>query len=128
MRQDTQRDDQVYEMLIDGAWVDASDWKTSEHAPAVILESGRLIAKAGIPDGAVNGSVAGIFAALGQYCVAGSRPILHEDVANDFMRPHGRDRPRDPHVAAGARRDRPYEPVGCARGQSVRSTVRRGKT
>jgi len=127
--------------------------KTSEHAPAVILEFGKLIAEAGIPDGvvnivtghgdpcgkvltshplvarisftggpmaakhvlmnstenfaevslelggkspfivfpdadldsAVNGSVAGIFAASGQSCVAGSRLIVHEDVADDFI-------------------------------------------
>ncbi len=127
--------------------------KTSEHAPAVILEFGRLIAEAGIPDGvvnivtghgdpcgkaltshplvarisftggpaaarhvltnstgnfaqvslelggkspfivfddadiesAVNGSVAGIFGASGQSCVAGSRLIVHEDAADDFL-------------------------------------------
>ena len=127
--------------------------KTSEHAPAVILEFARLIAEAGIPggvvnivtghgdpcgkvltshplvarisftggpvaarhvlmnstsnfaevslelggkspfivfadadlDSAVNGSVAGIFAASGQSCVAGSRLIVHEDVADEFI-------------------------------------------
>lgn len=127
--------------------------KTSEHAPAVILEFGRLISEAGIPDGvvnivtghgdpcgraltshplvarisftggpvaarhvlhnstenfaevslelggkspfivfpdadlesAVNGSVAGIFAASGQSCVAGSRLIIHADVADEFI-------------------------------------------
>ena len=127
--------------------------KTSEHAPAVILEFGKLIAEAGIPDGVVNivtghgdpcgkvltshplvarisftggpmaakhvlmnstenfaevslelggkspfivfddadldsavfGSVAGIFAASGQSCVAGSRLIVHEDVADRFL-------------------------------------------
>jgi len=127
--------------------------KTSEHAPAVILEFGKLIAEAGIPDGvvnivtghgdpcgkaltshplvarisftggpmaarhvvmnstnnfaevslelggkspfivfddadiesAVNGSVAGIFGASGQSCVAGSRLIVHEDVADAFL-------------------------------------------
>ena len=127
--------------------------KTSEHAPAVILEFGKLIAQAGIPDGvvnivtghgdpcgsvltshplvarisftggpgaakhvltnstqnfaevslelggkspfivfedadiesAVNGSVAGIFGASGQSCVAGSRLIVHEDVADEFL-------------------------------------------
>ena len=127
--------------------------KASEHAPAVILEFGKLIAEAGIPDGvvnivtghgdpcgkvltshplvarisftggpmaarhvlmnsthnfaevslelggkspfivfddadlesAVNGSVAGIFAASGQSCVAGSRLIVHEDVADEFI-------------------------------------------
>ncbi|WP_317057414.1 aldehyde dehydrogenase [Roseovarius rhodophyticola] len=127
--------------------------KTSEHAPAVILEFGKLIAEAGIPDGvvniltghgdpcgkvltshplvarvsftggpmaarhvihnsaenfaevslelggkspfivfedadiesAVNASVAGIFGASGQSCVAGSRLIVHENVADQFL-------------------------------------------
>lgn len=127
--------------------------KTSEAAPAVILEFGKLIAEAGIPDGvvnivtghgdpcgkaltshplvarvsftggpmaarhvirntaenfaelslelggkspfivfpdadiesAVNGSVAGIFGASGQSCVAGSRLILHESIADQFL-------------------------------------------
>ncbi|WGI21152.1 aldehyde dehydrogenase [Amylibacter sp. IMCC11727] len=127
--------------------------KTSEHAAAPILEFGKLIAKAGIPDGvvniisghgdpcgkvltshkkvarvsftggpisarhviqntaenfaevslelggkspfivfddadiesAVNGSVGGIFAATGQSCVAGSRLLLHEDIADEFI-------------------------------------------
>ena len=34
---------------------------------------------------AVNGSVGGIFAASGQSCVAGSRLIIHEDVADEFL-------------------------------------------
>src|SRR6056297_2891399 len=34
---------------------------------------------------AVNGSVGGIFAASGQSCVAGSRLIVHEDVADEFL-------------------------------------------
>jgi acyl-CoA reductase-like NAD-dependent aldehyde dehydrogenase len=127
--------------------------KASEYASAPLLEFGKLIAKAGIPDGvvnivtghgdpcgraltshplvarvsftggpqsaahvirntannfaelslelggkspfivfddaniesAVNGSVAGIFAAAGQSCVAGSRLYLHEDIADDFL-------------------------------------------
>jgi len=127
--------------------------KTSEHAPAAILEFGELLAEAGFPDGvvniitghgnpcgkaltshplvarisftggpgaarhvlmnstrnfaqvslelggkspfivfddadlesAVNGSVAGIFGASGQSCVAGSRLIVHEDVADEFL-------------------------------------------
>lgn len=127
--------------------------KTSEFAPAVILEFGQLFEAAGIPDGvinivtghavpcgqaltshplvarisftggpvaarhilrnstnnfaevslelggkspfivfedadlesAVNGSVSGIFAASGQSCVAGSRLIVHEDVADEFL-------------------------------------------
>ncbi|WP_234417049.1 aldehyde dehydrogenase [Loktanella sp. Alg231-35] len=36
-------------------------------------------------DSAVNGSVAGIFAATGQSCVAGSRLYLHEDIADAFL-------------------------------------------
>ncbi|QYX58643.1 aldehyde dehydrogenase [Roseovarius sp. SCSIO 43702] len=127
--------------------------KLSEHAPAVLLEFGRLFAEAGIPDGvvnlltghgdpcgrtltshplvarisftggpvaarhvlmnsasnfaqvslelggkspfivfddadlesAVNGAVAGIFGASGQSCVAGSRLVVHEDVADAFL-------------------------------------------
>lgn len=127
--------------------------KASEHASAPLLEFGKLVAEAGIPDGvvniitghanpcgqvltthplvakvaftggpeaakhivrnsaenfahvslelggkspfivfddadldsAVNGSVAGIFAATGQSCVAGSRLYLHEDIADAFL-------------------------------------------
>ncbi|WP_336096525.1 aldehyde dehydrogenase [Roseovarius sp. CH_XMU1461] len=127
--------------------------KASEHASAAMLEFGKLMAEAGIPDGvvnivtghgepcgraltshplvarisftggpgaarhvlmnstknfaevslelggkspfivfedadiesAVNGSVAGIFGASGQSCVAGSRLIVHEDVADAFL-------------------------------------------
>ena len=126
--------------------------KASEHASAPLLEFGKLVAEAGIPDGvvnivtggpvcgtaltthplvakiaftggpnaarhivrnsaenfaevslelggkspfivfddadlesAVNGSVAGIFAATGQSCVAGSRLYLHDDIADAFL-------------------------------------------
>ncbi len=127
--------------------------KASEHASAPLLEFGKLMAEAGIPDGvvniitghaepcgrvltshplvakvaftggpeaarhivrnsaenfaevslelggkspfivfedadiesAVNGSVAGIFGATGQSCVAGSRLYLHEDIADAFL-------------------------------------------
>ncbi len=127
--------------------------KASEHASAPLLEFGKLVAKAGIPDGvvniltghgdpcgraltshplvarvaftggpmaarhvihnsaenfaevslelggkspfivfydaniesAVNGSVAGIFGATGQSCVAGSRLYLHADIAEEFL-------------------------------------------
>lgn len=126
--------------------------KASEHASAPLLEFGKLVAEAGIPDGvvnivtggpicgtaltthplvakiaftggpnaarhivrnsaenfaevslelggkspfivfddadlesAVNGSVAGIFGATGQSCVAGSRLYLHEDIADAFL-------------------------------------------
>jgi len=33
----------------------------------------------------VNGSIAGIFGATGQSCVAGSRLYLHEDIADEFL-------------------------------------------
>ncbi|MCZ4352510.1 aldehyde dehydrogenase [Roseovarius aestuarii] len=36
-------------------------------------------------ESAVNASVAGIFGAAGQSCVAGSRLYLHEDIADDFL-------------------------------------------
>lgn len=36
-------------------------------------------------ESAVNGSVAGIFGATGQSCVAGSRLYLHEDIADQFL-------------------------------------------
>lgn len=36
-------------------------------------------------ESAVNGSVAGIFAATGQSCVAGSRLYLHENIADEFL-------------------------------------------
>ena len=36
-------------------------------------------------ESAVNGSIAGIFGATGQSCVAGSRLYLHEDIADAFL-------------------------------------------
>ena len=36
-------------------------------------------------ESAVNGSVAGIFGASGQSCVAGSRLYLHDDIADEFL-------------------------------------------
>ena len=36
-------------------------------------------------ESAVNGSVAGIFGATGQSCVAGSRLYLHEDIVDEFL-------------------------------------------
>ena len=36
-------------------------------------------------ESAVNGSVAGIFGATGQSCVAGSRLYLQEDIADEFL-------------------------------------------
>ncbi len=37
-------------------------------------------------ESAMNGCVAGIFGASGQSCVAGSRLIVHEDVADEFLK------------------------------------------
>ena len=37
-------------------------------------------------ESAVNGSVAAIFGATGQSCVAGSRLYLHEDIADEFLK------------------------------------------
>ncbi len=37
-------------------------------------------------EGAVNGSIAGIFGATGQSCVAGSRLYLQENIADEFLR------------------------------------------
>ncbi len=36
-------------------------------------------------ESAVNGSIAGIFGASGQSCVAGSRLYLHDDIADEFL-------------------------------------------
>ena len=46
-------------------------------------------------ESAVNASIAGIFGATGQSCVAGSRLYLHEDIADEFLE----------HMTALARRD-----------------------
>jgi aldehyde dehydrogenase (NAD+) len=37
------------------------------------------------PEAAANGIIAGIFAASGQTCIAGSRALLHEDVYDDVL-------------------------------------------
>ena len=47
-------------------------------SPFIVFEDADL-------ESAVNGSVAGIFGASGQSCVAGSRLIVHEDVADAFL-------------------------------------------
>jgi acyl-CoA reductase-like NAD-dependent aldehyde dehydrogenase len=47
-------------------------------SPFIVFEDADL-------ESAVNGSVAGIFGATGQSCVAGSRLIVHESVADDFL-------------------------------------------
>lgn len=47
-------------------------------SPFIVFEDADL-------ESAVNGSVAGIFGATGQSCVAGSRLIIHESVADEFL-------------------------------------------
>ncbi len=47
-------------------------------SPFIVFEDANI-------DSAVNGSVAGIFGAAGQSCVAGSRLYLHEDIADTFL-------------------------------------------
>ena len=47
-------------------------------SPFVVFEDADI-------DSAVNGSIAGIFGATGQSCVAGSRLYLHEDIADAFL-------------------------------------------
>ncbi len=47
-------------------------------SPFIVFDDANL-------DSAVNGSVAGIFGATGQSCVAGSRLYLHEDIADAFL-------------------------------------------
>jgi aldehyde dehydrogenase (NAD+) len=55
-------------------------------------------------EAATNGVVAGVFAATGQTCVAGSRVLVHEDVFDDFV---GR-------FAAAAKRIRLGDPLDAA--------------
>lgn len=47
-------------------------------SPFIVFDDADMI-------GAVNGAVSGIFAASGQSCVAGSRLIVHEDIADEFL-------------------------------------------
>lgn len=47
-------------------------------SPFIVFDDANL-------ESAVNGSVAGIFAATGQSCVAGSRLYVHEAVADEFL-------------------------------------------
>lgn len=47
-------------------------------SPFIVFEDANL-------ESAVNGAVAGIFAASGQSCVAGSRLYVHEDIADEFL-------------------------------------------
>ena len=47
-------------------------------SPFIVFEDANL-------ESAVNGSIAGIFAATGQSCVAGSRLYLHDSIADQFL-------------------------------------------
>jgi len=47
-------------------------------SPFIVFDDANL-------ESAVNGSVAGIFAATGQSCVAGSRLYLHDNIADEFL-------------------------------------------
>ena len=47
-------------------------------SPFIVFEDANI-------ESAVNASVAGIFGATGQSCVAGSRLYLHEDIADEFL-------------------------------------------
>ena len=47
-------------------------------SPFIVFDDANL-------ESSVNGSIAGIFGATGQSCVAGSRLYLHEDIADQFL-------------------------------------------
>jgi aldehyde dehydrogenase (NAD+) len=61
----------------------------AEHTTPVTMELGGKSAQIVFPDAdleaAANGVVAGIFAACGQTCVAGSRLVVHEDVHDELV-------------------------------------------
>ncbi|WP_233342894.1 aldehyde dehydrogenase [Burkholderia cepacia] len=48
-------------------------------SPNIVFDDANL-------DDAVNGAVAGIFAATGQTCIAGSRLLVHESIHDEFVR------------------------------------------
>jgi len=58
--------------------------KPSEFTSASLLEFAKLVEAAGFPPGVVN-VVAGIFAASGQTCVAGSRLLVQETIRDSFL-------------------------------------------
>jgi len=59
------------------------------HLARVSLELGGKSANVVFEDAdvqaAVNGAIAGVFAATGQTCIAGSRLLLHESIADEFV-------------------------------------------
>ena len=68
--------------------IDVAEGATS-HLARVTLELGGKSAQVVFPDAdleaAANGIVAGVFAATGQTCMAGSRFIVHEDVHDELI-------------------------------------------
>ena len=61
----------------------------ADHFAGVTLELGGKSANIVFPDAdleaAANGLIAGIFAAAGQTCIAGSRAVIHEDIYDDVI-------------------------------------------
>ena len=61
----------------------------AENLTPTVLELGgkspQIIFSDADPEAAVNGLLAGIFAASGQTCVAGSRAYIHRDIADDII-------------------------------------------
>ena len=68
--------------------IDVAEGATS-HLARVTLELGGKSAQVVFPDAdleaAANGVIAGVFAATGQTCMAGSRLIVHEDVHDELI-------------------------------------------
>lgn len=68
--------------------IDVAEGATS-HLARVTLELGGKSAQVVFPDAdleaAANGVIAGVFAASGQTCMAGSRLIVHEDVHDELL-------------------------------------------
>ena len=68
--------------------IDVAEGATS-HLARVTLELGGKSAQVVFPDAdleaAANGVIAGVFAATGQTCMAGSRLIVHEDVHDELV-------------------------------------------
>ncbi len=62
---------------------------TSKNLARLVLELGgkspNIVFDGADLDRAVNGAVAGIFAAAGQTCIAGSRLLVHESIADEFV-------------------------------------------
>ena len=61
----------------------------AQNLPRLVLELGgkspNVVFEDADQDRALNGAVAGIFAAAGQTCIAGSRLLLHEPIADRFV-------------------------------------------